>query len=199
MSKFLFGMGLAVILALAAPISASAQTPYELNLHGGAFFLDNADDTDVMLGARILLHFPSGWGFGGNFDWVLSNTDLDDDGPGEDIDQNLYLYSGEITYAFPTTSQLEFFVSGGVGAATFKLSDIPEPLEDVIEDSSTNLLIPVGGGVRWYNRTSSPSWAIRGDVRDNIIFVDTFDTVEGDEDSKATNNFEVSGGVSFFF
>ncbi len=194
MSKWLLGMAMGVLLAVSMPIQAQAQTPYELNVHGGGLFLDEdlANDTDVMFGARILLHMPSGLGFGGNFDWVLSDTDFD----GDDVDQNLYLYSGELTYAFPTTSQLEFFVSGGIGAATFKFSDVPEPFDD----SQTELLVPVGGGLRWYNRADNPSWAIRGDVRDNIIlFNDQVDPVEGDEDTKATNNFEVSGGLSFIF
>lgn len=194
MSKWLVGLALGVILAVGLPLSARAQTPYELNLHGGALILDDdlGEDTDVMAGARFFLHFPSGLGFGGNFDWVASNTDLD----GDDVDQTLYLYSGEVTYAFPTTGQIEFFVNGGVGAATFKLSDAPA----TVEDSQTELLIPVGGGLRWYNRVDNPSWAIRGDVRDNIILFDNqFDPQEGDEDTKATHNIELSGGVSFIF
>lgn len=194
MSKWLVGLALGVVLAVGLPLSARAQTPYELNLHGGGFFLDEdlANDTDVMFGARMFLHLPSGLGFGGNFDWVLSDTDFD----GDDIDQNLYLYSAELTYAFPTSGQVEVFLNGGIGAATFKFSDVPEPFDD----SQTELLVPVGGGLRWYNRVDNPSWAIRGDVRDNIIFFnDQVDPVEGDEDTKATHNFEVTGGLSFIF
>jgi hypothetical protein len=92
---------------------------------------------------------------------------------------------------FPTTSPLKFFVGSGVGAATVKVSDVPEPFED----SETDLLVPLAGGVKWYSGSpGNAGWALRGEVRDNIIFVDS-----GEDDSETTNNFEFSGGISFLF
>lgn len=171
----------AALLALIWSGEARAQaTPYELNVHVGGLSLDDAEDTDVLIGARIMLQYPSGWGWGGNFDWVSADEDLD-----------LYLYSFEIDHTFGRGSQLRPFVGGGIGAATAKISDAPEG----VDDSDTNVLIPIAGGVKWLNQPSQPSWAIRGEIRDNIIFTD-----EGDDDgASATNNWEFSGGVSFFF
>lgn len=200
MRKFMSGAILGLFILAFAPASARAQNWYELNLHGGALLLDDkiGEDADPMLGARFMLQYESGFAWGGNFDWVLSDVDIDDDGPGEDIDQSLFLYSAEVDYVFPSTSQTRFFVGGGIGAATFKFSDVPEPFED----SSTELLIPLAAGIKYYNNSSpgGSTWAIRADVRDNIIlFDDQFDASEGDTDTEATNNFEISGGVSFIF
>ncbi|MGH7558856.1 MAG: outer membrane beta-barrel protein [Gemmatimonadota bacterium] len=178
-------LGLLVALLTAEP--ARAQNWYELNLHGGAFSADNVDDTDGILGARMMLQYANGVAWGGNFDWIPSNADFE----GDDFDVNMYLYSIGLEYMFPASGPARFFVGTGVGAATIKVSDVPEP----IEDSETNLLIPVGGGVKWYNGApSTATWALRGEVRDNIIFVES-----GEDDSEATNNLEFSGGISFIF
>ncbi len=167
----------AALLALIWSGEARAQaTPYELNVHVGGLSLDDADDTDVLVGARIMLQYPSGWGWGGNFDWVSADEDRD-----------LYLYSFEIDHTFGRGSQLRPFVGGGIGAATEKTTTEGD------DDSDTNVLIPLAGGVKWLNQPSQPSWAIRGEIRDNIIFRDT------GEDTETTNNWEFSGGVSFFF
>lgn len=178
-------LGLTLTFLGAEPVRA--QNWYELNLHGGALSLDDADDTDGILGARMMLQYNNGFAWGGNFDWVPSNADFD----GDDIDVNTYLYSFGLEYMFPTTSPVKFFVGSGVGAATTKLSDAP----DNVDDSDTNLLVPLAGGIKWYSGSpGNASWALRGEVRDNIIFVDT-----GEDDSEATNNFEFSGGISFLF
>lgn len=178
---------LTLLIALIAAPAAQAQNWYELNLHGGALSLDDADDTDGILGARMMLQYNSGLAWGGNFDWVPSNADFE----GDDFDVNLYLYSFGLEYMFPTTSPLKFFVGTGIGAATVKVSDLPEG-ED---DSETDLLLPLAGGVKWYNGSpANAGWALRGDIRDNIIFVDS-----GADDNEATHNFEFSGGISFLF
>lgn len=187
--------GYAVLLAAAALLGWTAQAraqaehyanrPWELNLHGGAHFLDDAEDTDVGFGARMFLNQPSGWGFGGNFDWVLSDTNIGDD----ELNVNTFLYSGEVEYTFPSTSQAHFFVGAGIGAATTTFDDAPAGVDD-----ETDLLVPVGGGLKWFNRTNDPNWAIRVDVRDNIVFAE-----DAAGDSDAQNNIEVSGGVSFLF
>ena len=193
--KSLFAI-LALALGLGWTGSAFAQEehygarPWELNLHGSAHMLDEAEDTDVGAGARILMHMPSGLGFGGSFEWIASNVDLGED----DFDVTTYLYSGSVEYTFGANSTLHPFVNAGVGAATVKISDVPEGFDD----SETNLLIPIGGGVKWFPRTDA-SWAIRAEVRDNIIRVSGDDDELEDSDSEMFHNWEISGGVSFFF
>ena len=188
-------LGLLVALMGAAP--ARAQNWYELNGHLGGLRYDIEDsDTDVALGGRLMLQYANGFGWGGNFDWISVNEIPT--GPGDDVDLNLYLYSFGLEYTFPTASQLKFLVSSGLGAATFKATDVPGFADD--DFSRTDFLLPVGVGLKWFNRPSNPSWALRGDIRDNIIFVDADpgdELLVGGDDTQ--NNFEYSGGISFIF
>ncbi|MDX1624345.1 MAG: outer membrane beta-barrel protein [Gemmatimonadota bacterium] len=185
------------LLLADAPKALAQATPYELNLHIGGFRYDIEDsDTDVMLGARFLLQYPSGWGWGGNFDWVpvdrIATT-------GDDIDFDLYLYSFEVDYTVQTGDQVRPFVGAGIGAATFRVGDLPPgPGDD--EESETNVLIPLAVGVKFFDDPRQPTWAIRGEIRDNVVFVDEDDlqaAIAGDDG--AQNNIEFSGGISFFF
>ena len=193
MRKWGFGVALVVAVTLASVASAEAQgryiRPWELNLHAGAFFPDQfeTDDTEVMLGARILVNLLSGWSFGGSFDWVPRSEIRFG---GEDIDVNTYLYSGGVEYNFSSESTTRIFAGAGLGAATTKLSDVPENADD----SETDLLLPLALGIKWFDRPADPGWGIRAEIRDNIIW---FETADGDTDP--TNNFEISGGVSFLF
>jgi hypothetical protein len=183
-------VALAVIVLLAGAESAHAQgryiRPWELNVHAGAFFPDQLqnDDTELMLGARILVNLLSGWSFGGSFDWIPRN---EIEFGNQDIDINTYLYSGGVEYNFSSQSTTRFFAGGGLGAATTKLSDVPENAED----SETHLLVPLALGIKWFDRPADPSWGIRAELRDNIIW--------WGPDDDPTNNFEISGGVSFLF
>jgi hypothetical protein len=110
-----FALGVLALALTARP--ATAQSPashyshnnYELNLHAGALILDDdfaaslgeADDTDVLLGARFLYNTAPGWGFGANFDWIpAASIDLRE--TDEDLDVNLFLYSAEVDYTFPS-------------------------------------------------------------------------------------------------
>lgn len=196
MIRSVYALAIAAAFGLAFATNATAQAnPYELNVHVGGlqydlgFDDDDNTDTDVMLGARLTQHFESGWGWGGNFDWVLA--DEFQTPSGEDIDVNLYLYSGEVNYTFPTTGRAKIFLSGGLGAATLSVSDIPG-VDDDFDD--TNLMVPLGVGFKWYNDARDPTWAIRGDLRDNIVFGD-----EEEGEDETDQNFEYSIGVSFVF
>jgi hypothetical protein len=183
-------VAIAVIATLAGAKSAHAQgryiRPWELNVHAGAFFPDQLqnDDTELMLGARILVNLLSGWSFGGSFDWVPRNEIRFGN---QDIDINTYLYSGGIEYNFSTQSTTRFFAGAGLGAATTKLSDVPENADD----SETDFMVPLALGIKWFDRPADPSWGIRAELRDNIIW--------WGRDDDPTNNFEISGGVSFLF
>lgn len=190
MRDWRFALALALGATLAGAGVARAQgryiRPYEINVHAGAFFPDQFrnDDTEVMLGGRILVNLLSGWSFGGSFDWVPR-----DKIPvgGEDIDVNTYLYSGGVEYSFSSQSTTRLFVGGGLGAATTKFGDAPESIDD-----RTDLMVPLAVGVKWFDRPTDPGWGIRAELRDNIIWFE-----DGGGETDATNNFEVSGGVSF--
>jgi hypothetical protein len=159
--------------------------PYEFNIHAGAFFPDQFrnDDTEPMFGGRILVNLLSGWSFGGSFDWVPRNEI--EFGP-EDIDINTYLYSGGVEYNFASQSTTRLFAGAGIGAATTKFSDAPENVDD-----RTDLMVPLAFGIKWFDRPANPSWGIRAELRDNIIWFE-----DGGGETDATNNFEISGGVS---
>lgn len=161
--------------------------PYELNLHAGGLFPDDGDSQGIF-GTRFMLHKASGWGFGGNFDWVPISDE--DTGLDEAVDVNRYLYSFEVDYTFQSTNPLRFFVGGGLGAASTRISDAP----DEIDDLQTDFLLPLAIGLKWFNRMDNPSWAIRFDVRDNIIW---FESPNGDTDPE--NNWEITGGFSILF
>ncbi len=158
-----------------------AHRPIELNAHLGGIALDKdlTGDTELLLGARAGYNFPGGLGFEANFD----RTQVTIVQIGEtSFDENVYLYSGGVTYTFSSSSKLHPHVSLGVGAATFD----PDRGK-----GSTELLIPFGVGFRYFERTYDPRWAVRGDLRDDVIrFTDPDET---------TNNIEFSAGISFLF
>jgi hypothetical protein len=193
MRDWRFGAALLVAISLGGAASAHAQgryiRPWELNVHAGAFFPDQfeRDDTEVMLGGRILVNLLSGWSFGGSFDWVpRSEIPFGS----EDIDVNTYLYSGGVEYNFSSESTTRLFAGAGLGAATTKFSDVPGDAED----SETDVMVPLAVGIKWFDRPADPSWGIRAELRDNIIWFEG-----GGGETDATNNFEISGGVSFLF
>jgi len=189
MREWRLTLAAAVVLTVAGAGVAQAQgryiRPYEFNIHAGAFFPDQFvnDDTEPLFGARILVNLLSGWSFGGSFDWSPGNEiefGLDD------IDINRYLYSGGVEYNFASESTTRLFAGAGLGAATTKFSDAPENRED-----QTDLMVPLAVGIKWFDRPANPSWGIRAELRDNIIWFE-----DGGGETDATNNFEISGGVS---
>ena len=188
--------GLAAAIALPAVLAvadaAHAQgryiRPWELNIHAGAFLPDQyqSDDTAFLFGGRILVNLLSGWSFGGSFDWVP--REQIDIGGDDDIDINTYLYSAGAEYTFASQSSTRVFAGGGLGAATTKFSDAPGL------DDETDFMVPLALGIKIFNRPADPTWGIRAEVRDNIIWFE-----RGGGETDATNNFEISGGVSFLF
>lgn len=197
-------VSVSLIFGLATNVLAQ-DNEWELNLHAGAFqrdlgFDDDDDtDTDVLVGLRLMRHIPSGFGFGGNFDWVFA--DQFELGPGfedEDVNINIYLYSFEVDYTFPTEGPVKFFVGAGVGGATTHFDDLPGAA-DFLDETDTDLLVPLAAGLKFLDDGTDPRWGFRVDARDNIIWVDEFDPVEEDLDKTAENNWELSAGLSFFF
>jgi hypothetical protein len=201
MKRSTYAMAWTALLVLGVTASARAQeehygpSPLEFNAHVGALFIDTPEgvesDTDPMYGIRLGYNTPGGFGLAGNLDWVPGERNFG----GGTVDINTWLYSGELNYTFGSPARIHPFIAAGVGAATRTFSDIPG--EDSI-DSQTDLMIPVGGGIKWFS--GSNRWGIRTEVRDNIVLeTDVFDPEEGDEDTNAAHHVEVSGGISFFF
>lgn len=201
MKRTMFVIPCAILLVVGLTARAQAQAehygpaPIELNAHVGALFIDTPkgvdSDTDPMYGLRLGYNTPGGLGFAANLDWIPGERNFG----GTPIDINTWLYSGELNYTFRSPSRIHFFLAAGVGGATRTFSDIPG--DDSI-DSTTDLLVPVGGGFKWFSQGNR--WGLRGDVRDNIVVeTDVFDPEEGDKDTKARNHIEVSGGISIFF
>lgn len=176
-------------LFLVGPASAQRRynpfPPYEFNLHAGGLFPDEGD-SDGLLGMRFMLHKASGWGFGGNFDWVpVGDTGFEDV-----VDVNRFLYSFELDYTFRSDNPLRFFAGGGAGAASTRIDNAPADIDDL----QTDFLLPLAIGLKWFNRMDNPTWAIRMDVRDNIIWLER---ANGDTDPE--NNWEISAGFSILF
>lgn len=208
--RYLLGLAFSAAVAFGAPSSLLAQhNHWEFNLHGGAFTydlgLDDDDDnentdTDVLVGARLAKHWENGLGLGINGDWVFADQfDLPDTAENEDINVDLYLYYADLYYTFPSANRASFFLSGGLGAATTRVSDIPGPDDS---ESSTDLLIPLGVGLRFNNDAEDPRWGVRVDVKDHLIWRDDVDIADPqpvDAGTEVKNNFELSGGISFFF
>lgn len=213
MRRFVYGLALSAAALMVGPTAVWAQWGnWELNVHGGLYqrdlgldveefdLEDDGDDTDTdpLVGARIQYNTGSGIGIAGNFDWVfVDQITLPAGSAAEDINVNLYLYSGELHYTIPSESALKFFVGAGVGAATRQFTDLGSAGDE--EESFTDLLVPVFAGLKWVNDAVDPTWGFTLEGRDNIIFIDEFDPVEGDEDKKATNTWAGQAGLSFFF
>jgi hypothetical protein len=201
MKRKMFAIAFTALMVVGITARVQAQeehygpSPLEFNAHVGALFIDTPEgvdsDTDPMYGVRLGYNTTSGIGLAGNLDWIPGERNVG----GSAIDVNTWLYSGELNYTFASSRRIHPFVAAGVGAATRTFSDIPG--EDSI-DSQTDLMIPVGGGIKWF--AQSNRWGIRTEVRDNIVLeTDVFDPEEGDEDTSAAHHVELSGGVSFFF
>ncbi|CAN5336288.1 hypothetical protein BH18GEM1_BH18GEM1_19850 [soil metagenome] len=206
--RYMLALTLGAVLALGSATSLFAQhNHWEFNAHAGAFrydlgFGDDRDneDTDVLVGARLARHWESGWGFGLNGDWIFADQiDLPATEENEDINIDLYLYYADLYYTFPSAGRANFFLSAGIGGAATRVTDIPGPDDD---RNTTDLLIPLGLGLKFHNNAEDPTWALRFDVKDHLIWrddIDLVDPVEIEDGTELKNNFEFSGGISFFF
>ncbi len=191
-----------------SPIEIPAQDipagfkPLEVNIHAGMLFLGDpqiSDRADPATGARVMYHFPSGFGFGGNFDWARQGGDRRLGIPPTRLFfvQDILFYSGEIGYTLGRGGRIEYFLGGGLGGATIRQIE-KEPGMTIRSD--TFVLVPFGGGLRVLNRSSDPTFAFRIDLRDHIVWIgepegrQVFLRHEG-----AIDNVELSAGISFFF
>ena len=183
-------VSLIVLALLSAAVSdARAQdrldlSGLEINLHGGGAFLDGLETNELYGGVTALLHFGSGVALGGTVDRV--GTTLEAEGDDEDRDATIWYYSGELSYGFPSVTRAQFYGLIGAGVARFQPGD---ELEDAGAEDETDIMVPVGVGVRWLNEKADPSWGATLEVRDRVIYVD-------EEETKVSNDWSISLGLS---
>ena len=190
---------LAAALAVLAsrPEPPSAQTGWELNVHGATLLDDLFPESggSIQAGARLVHTTPWRLTVGGNFDWARTQEVVL--GGTGDVSADLVLVSGEIGYAAPVSPRTDLMLAAGAGSAMVRLYDIPVGTS-LLEESS-GLLIPIGAGIRFRNRPEAATWAIRADLRDQIIFLDVVDPTSGEVDPEPRHNWEISAGVSLLF
>lgn len=170
---------------------ASAQV--ELNVHAGAMFAQEPDEPvlapfdggiEFLVGARVVLNPDGGPGL------ALSGDRLSLDAG------TVWLYSAALEYTFPSSRAAHLFGGIGLGGARtdfdddFSLAVAGDIDADL--DTETDLLVPIYFGFKGFNRPTDPDWALRVEVRDNVIFAED---VSGS--TEIFNNWEVSAGFSW--
>jgi opacity protein-like surface antigen len=157
----------------------------ELNVHGGAAFLDELESNQLFGGGTALVHLGSGIALGGTVDWVGATVenDVEDE---DDFDATIWYYSGELSYGFPSVTQAQFYGLIGAGVARFQPGS---ELEDAGAEDETDLMVPVGVGVRWLHRMENPHWGATLEIRDRIVYSD-------DEETKVSNDWSIALGLS---
>ena len=190
---------LATALAVFAnrPEPSLAQTGWEFNVHGATLLDDLFPESggSIQAGARLVHTTPWRLTVGGNFDWARTQEVVL--GGTGDVSADLLLFSGEIGYAAPVSPRTDLMLAAGAGTASVRLYDVPAGAS-LLEESS-GLLIPVGVGIRFRNRPEEATWAFRGDLRDQVIFLDVVDPTSGEVDPEPRHNWEISAGVSLLF
>ncbi|MDX1624344.1 MAG: hypothetical protein R3199_10250 [Gemmatimonadota bacterium] len=192
-SRGAVALAFAVALASVAP-RAEAQslrlwesTALEVAAHGGAIRFD-VEGTEPSLGGRVGIHFANGLGLGVALDWASRRIEFE----GQSADADTWLYAAEARYTIPSTTPANFFVFGGLGQARFE----PGPLEEIAGAEATEeLLIPIGLGILWANHPGPSWWAIRAELRDNIILLDASEE-HGRDDDAVTNNYALAVGLA---
>ena len=154
----------------------------EINVHGGAVFLDELESNELFGGATALLHVGSGIALGGTVDWVGTTVELGD----ESEDATIWYYSGELAYGFPSVTQAQFYGLIGAGVARFQPGSA---LEDAGAEEETDIMVPIGVGVRWLNHKDDPAWGATVEIRDRIVYSD-------DEETKVSNDWSIALGLS---
>jgi hypothetical protein len=178
---------IALALGLLAAVPGLAQerldlSGLEINVHGGAAFLDAPEQTELFAGGTALLHMSSGVALGGTVDWVGTTEEVDDD----NLDATLWYYSGELQYAFPSASRAQFYGLIGAGIARYQPGS---DLEDLGAEDESDFMVPVGLGIRWLNDRDDPAWGATLEARDRVIYRD-------DEDTKVSSDWSIAFGLS---
>lgn len=191
-----------VALALVLPAVARAQSStWELGLTGGLLrhdFLFEDNDKDPVVGARLARYSAGGWGFALAGDFVPAGDVVNPLEEGGDFEAQIFRYSAGLDKSFGVGSRTRLNVGAGAGALTARYNDIPTAT-GTTDRSETHLLIPVGAGLKILNRAVDPSWGLRFDARDNIVFLDDTDVLGQTRSDDIAHMPDFSAGLSFFF
>lgn len=173
--------------------AARANAQVELNVHAGAMLAQDPDEpvlaafdggVEFLVGARVVLNPDGGPGLS------LSGDRLSLDAG------TVWLYSAALEYTLPSTRAAHLFVGIGLGGATTDFDDDFSLAGagglDVDLDTETDLLVPIYFGFKGFNRQTDPDWALRVEIRDNVIFSED---VSGS--TETFNNWEISAGLSW--
>lgn len=185
-----------ILLALATPAIAQDDDElvgpgksFQIEGHGGMLRFDG-EGWEPSYGARAALHFRNGLGIGASATMAKHSVDF----AGETEDVDALIATAEILYLLPSASRANFYGLLGGGIARF---DATEAEIAAGGEDATEITIPVGGGILWYNHAHGNWLAIRAEVRDNIVFL-RGDTDLGTENAIA-NDWELSLGLALLF
>jgi opacity protein-like surface antigen len=158
----------------------------EINVHGGVAFLDGLETNEPFAGGTALIHVGSGISLGATVDWVPTTIDIDEEDDEDGESAALLYYSAELHYGFPSVTQAQFYGLIGAGVAKFQPS---EELEDLGVEDESDIMVPIGVGVRWLNDKEDASWGTTLEIRDRVVYKD-------EEETKVSNDWSLAIGLS---
>lgn len=188
-----------LVAASGAPALAQDDEPpvgpgrvIELEVHGGGMRF-NEGGSRLAYGGRVGLRFPNGLGLGAST--TLAERTYEDDLTGGDTEKADAAYlTADLSYMFKSVEPANFYGVLGAGAARF---DPPPAHEAVGISKATELVIPLGLGILWYAHGGTPWWALRTEIRDNIVFLNG--NAELGTDDAIANDWELAIGLSLLF
>lgn len=191
---------LLLAIATVVPSTALAQgSVWEVTVRGGIVRNDvlPEGDADPVFGVGAFLWSTAGLGVGATLDWIPSDDDSFALGTSGALDIDVIEVAAEAWWAVPVASRLRPAFGAGLGAATTRIEG--ELAGDAVDTSETDLMVPLAVGVTIPNREVAPAWAIRFEVRDDVVFGSDEDPVGDPREDDVLHNVHATVGVSFFF
>ena len=192
---------LTAILAATLAATAHAQDDEDpvgpgraiaLGIHGGGVRFDGGGSR-LSYGGRVILRLRNGIGIGGTA--TLAERSYDDDLTGGESEKaDATFYTADISYMLKSSEPANLYGFIGAGVARF---DPPPAHRALGVGEATEVAIPVGIGILWYAHRGAPWWALRTELRDNIVFLQD-NSILGTDDAIA-NDWEISVGLSLLF
>ncbi|MBA2565803.1 MAG: outer membrane beta-barrel protein [Gemmatimonadetes bacterium] len=148
-----------------------------------------------LFGGRVGYRRATGFGF--EAQGAFTSLELEVSGQTPEIfDLTTFVYGVDGLYTWSVSPRTDVSLALGVGGVTW--SPDRDGADDLSgdPDSETNLQVALGLAAR---ALLTPSIALRGDIRDHVVFDQLADTARDLElvDRGQTNNLEVSVGASF--
>jgi hypothetical protein len=189
----LLSSALLVSPALSAAQSFETRRAFwEFSPQMGFFVPEEPEQTEIeagpLFGARASYRRAAGFGFEIHGGYTPLELELAGN-PSVVLDLPTFIYGGDVLYFWALDPRSDVFVSTGLGGITWN------PDGEEADDSETNVRASFGAGIHYLIGSRI---AMRGDVRDHIIFDQLADTARplAIADRGNTNNLEGSIGVS---